>query len=80
MHIEVSEETGKELQRRADAAGLSIWQYLEGLLVPKATHLQGPKPEPPTVEEWLEMVRKSSARLERNGRPWRELTHEGHKY
>ena len=80
MQIEVSEQTSNELQRRAQAAGVGISEYLEALVAPTVTPVQSVKPEPPTVEELQAMVRKSSARLERNGRLWRELTHEGHKY
>ena len=80
MQIEVSEQTNNELQRRAQAAGLEVGAYLEALVAPAVTPKQDVRAEPLTVEELRTLVSKSSARLERNGRPWRELTHEGHKY
>lgn len=77
MQIEVSEQTRNELQRRAQAVGLGVAEYLESVVLAKAGRATS---EPPTVDELRSLIRQSSANLERNGRPWRELTHEGHKY
>lgn len=83
MQIEVSEQTSNELQRRAQAAGLEVGAYLEALVAPKMEleHRSGNEREqPPTVEEWQAMLDRSGATSGRNGRPWREFIHEGHKY
>ena len=83
MQIEVSEQTSNELQRRAQAAGVGVSEYLEALVAPKmeVTDLSdNERKEPPTVEEWEAMLARSGATSGRNGRPWREFIHEGHKY
>jgi hypothetical protein len=79
MQIEISEATNEELQRRAAAAGIGVGEYLEGLVLDQ----RGPsaeRKEPLTVEEWRAMLERSGATSGRNGRPWREFIHEGHKY
>ena len=81
MQIELTEQTGNELQRRADAAGVGVSEYLETLVLgTTAPSPEGTRKEPYTVEEWRAMLERSGATSGRDGRSWREFIHEGHKY
>ena len=81
MQIELTEQAGNELQRQAEAAGVGVAEYLEKLVLGSTEPASDAEPKKPyTVEEWRAMLERSDATSGRNGRPWREFIHEGHKY
>ncbi len=81
MQIELREATAQMLAERAADAGVSVDAYVEGLLGLKHQAKSDPeRTEPYTVEEWRANLQRSGAQLGREGRPWREFIHEGHKY
>ena len=81
MQIELTEQAGNELQRQAEAAGVGVSEYLEKLVLgstePQMRLSDGDIAE---LEAWQERVRASGSSSGRDGRPWREWIHEGHKY
>ena len=78
MQLELSDRAAEEINKRATASGVEVKDYVDELIFGDAS--QSDRKKPYTVEELRAILHKSNASSGRNGRPWREFIHEGHKY
>jgi hypothetical protein len=76
LTLEVDAEVVKKLEEEAAAAGESLHQYAESVLLGRLADEDRKR----AVDYALEAIGRSGSSLGRDGRPWRELAHEGHKY
>lgn len=77
MQLEISDDVAMALQQRAAAAGLNLDTYLR-------SKMQEDEPAPArealtSVDAWIDHLRRSGSSSGRDGRPWREFIHEGHR-
>jgi polyhydroxyalkanoate synthesis regulator phasin len=88
---EVDAATEERLARAATASGVSPAQYVESMLEERlgANDLQvrlvdggnlAADERRKRLDELIARIGRSKGSLGRNGLPWRELLHEGHKY
>ena len=78
MQLELSERAVAEIRDRATASGVDVKDYVDDLLFGDASH--SGKKRPYTAKELRDILQKGGGSLGRNGKPWREFIHEGHKY
>ncbi len=78
MQLELSERAAAEITRRATVSGVEVKDYVDDLLFHNDSNSS--RKEPYTAEELGTLLREGGGSLGRNGRPWREFIHEGHKY
>jgi hypothetical protein len=76
LTLEVDADVAKRLEERAAAAGESLHQYAESAFLGWLADEDRKR----AIDHVLEAIGHSGSSLGRDGRPWQELAHEGHKY
>ncbi len=81
MQIELSVEVEEALKRRAAGEGLTSSTYVKELVenhLLKSGHAAAKRTA--AVDRMIEHMKNSTSASGRDGRPWREWIHEGHRY
>lgn len=85
LTVDLEDELGAALEQQAAAEGESASEYARAAIKQRLSagapsRTLSVEERARRIDEALEKLRQSGASLGRNGRPWREFTHEGHRY